>query len=298
MRKLIRCISQDCVPSYKEFKGVEFPEELIKEINHFYEYIEKYDFTMNDGENLRLAPDQYPDGSWIRDLELETHGFYLTSEVLKYVRNSIAHGKDISLIPTEKRLMYTVKDLINNTYFTYPDPIEFLFFWGANQKDPNVIDKSCLSNHFKGKPFVISFEGKFDTTEQYMMRAKAKAMGDYAMERAILNEPDPVLNKAQGRKIKGFDEKKWEKIKVDVVFKGNYEKFTTHPELKEFLLSTGNKVLVEASPYDRIWGIGLRASDVEANDPSKWRGTNLLGFCLMDVRQRIRNEEREKNEQS
>lgn len=72
-----------------------------------------------------------------------------------------------------------------------------------------------------------------------------------------------------------------------LVVEGNVAKFSQNPDLKEFLLGTGDAVIVEASPYDKIWGIGLKANDERARNPETWRGENLLGFALMDVREEL-----------
>ena len=88
--------------------------------------------------------------------------------------------------------------------------------------------------------------------------------------------------------MRGFDQKVWDKFKYPIVLSGNWCKFSQNRDLREFLLSTGDSVLVEASPYDAIWGIRLPASSPEAQDPMKWRGQNLLGFALMEVRDELR----------
>jgi ribA/ribD-fused uncharacterized protein len=82
----------------------------------------------------------------------------------------------------------------------------------------------------------------------------------------------------------------WNQHRREIVMAGNYQKFTQNTALREFLLTTGDRVLVEASPLDKIWGIGLAADHVDAPQPEKWPGLNLLGFALMQVRDRIRQE--------
>ena len=98
----------------------------------------------------------------------------------------------------------------------------------------------------------------------------------------------PKQIKALGRKVRGFDQKVWDKFKYAIVLNGNWCKFSQNRNLREFLLSTGDSVLAEASPYDNIWGIRLSANSLEAQDPMKWRGQNLLGFALMEVRDELR----------
>ena len=123
--------------------------------------------------------------------------------------------------------------------------------------------------------------------EQYMMAEKARIMGDEDTRMQILATENPKDIKALGRLVKNFDPKKWDENKVSVVTLGNYHKFCQNEELKAFLRSTENKVLVEASPYDTIWGIGLSADAPEAKRPELWKGTNLLGFALMKIRERL-----------
>ena len=123
--------------------------------------------------------------------------------------------------------------------------------------------------------------------EQYMMAEKARIMVDEDTRMKILQAENPKDIKALGRLVKNFDPKKWDENKVSVVTYGNYHKFCKNEELKAFLRSTENKVLVEASPYDTIWGIGLSADAPEAKRPELWKGTNLLGFALMKIRERL-----------
>ncbi|MFM7927100.1 MAG: NADAR family protein, partial [Pirellula sp.] len=94
---------------------------------------------------------------------------------------------------------------------------------------------------------------------------------------------------ALGRKVRGFKDEVWVANARRIVTEGNIAKFSQNEGLKSFLLATGTKVLVEASPYDRIWGIGLGAEDPKAKHPTTWQGENLLGFALMDVREATGN---------
>ena len=116
------------------------------------------------------------------------------------------------------------------------------------------------------------------------MAGKAELFGD----QEILACSAPQQIKTLGRKVRGFDQKVWDRFKYAIVLNGNWCKFSQNRDLREFLLSTGDGVLVEASPYDSIWGIRLSASSPEAQDPMKWRGQNLLGFALMAVRDELR----------
>lgn len=114
-----------------------------------------------------------------------------------------------------------------------------------------------------------------------MMAEKARLFGDADAERAVLDAIHPGEAKNAGRLVRGFDDAVWEAERFDVVVRGNVAKFGQHDELGRFLVGTGRRVLVEASPRDRIWGIGVTASDERATDPASWRGSNLLAFALM-----------------
>lgn len=120
------------------------------------------------------------------------------------------------------------------------------------------------------------------SAEQYMMYQKAMLFGDEEIAAKILASGDQKKIKALGRKVKGFDEKKWIKHREEIVYQGNLLKFSG--KLKKVLLDTGDAILVEASPYDKIWGIGMAATNRFATDPTKWKGLNLLGKALMRVR--------------
>lgn len=171
-----------------------------------------------------------------------------------------------------------VQDLINS------DKRNFLFFWGHHEKQ-GKITKACFSQWYACD---FDVDGQhYTTAEQYMMAEKARLMRDEETCRKILEASDPSEFKALGRMVKNFDETLWNTHKYDIVVKGNLYKFSQNQDLKKFLLSTEDKVLVEASPYDTIWGIGLGADGAEANEPSKWRGENLLGFALMEVRSQL-----------
>ncbi len=159
---------------------------------------------------------------------------------------------------------------------------EFLFFWGHRPSTDGTITKSCLSQWFAA-PFQA--EGKlFPTSEHYMMAKKAELFGEPALALQILEAKDPGKAKALGRAVKHFDEQTWQAHRWGIVVEANKHKFGQHPRLQHYLLGTGSRVLVEASPVDAIWGIGLDAMSPAAANPSQWNGLNLLGFALMEVR--------------
>jgi ribA/ribD-fused uncharacterized protein len=128
----------------------------------------------------------------------------------------------------------------------------------------------------------------YNCAEQYMMAMKAKCFNDADAHRKIMILKDPQQQKAMGRQIQNFDADKWNAIAKDVVYKANLAKFSG--ELRHHLMDTGEREIVEASPYDKIWGIGLGENDPRALDKSQWQGTNWLGECLMQVRETFQNE--------
>ncbi|UFZ05192.1 NADAR family protein [Bradyrhizobium ontarionense] len=157
----------------------------------------------------------------------------------------------------------------------------FLLFWGHTAKT-DEIGKHVLSQWW---PAAFSLDGRtYATAEHYMMAHKAELFGDQETRDAILAAPGPSQAKTLGRAVRGFDDDRWIAHRFDVAVRGNVAKFGQNPELAAWLRSTGDAVLVEASPVDRIWGIGLAADDARAREPARWRGLNLLGFALMKVR--------------
>lgn len=103
----------------------------------------------------------------------------------------------------------------------------------------------------------------------------------------MLEAPNPGAAKALGRQVRNFDEGVWLQQRFAIVVRGNRAKFSQHAALGKFLAQTAARVLVEASPVDRIWGIGLAQHDERATDPNAWQGLNLLGFALMQVRAEV-----------
>jgi ribA/ribD-fused uncharacterized protein len=135
-------------------------------------------------------------------------------------------------------------------------------------------------------PFVVG-KSTYPTAEHFMMAEKARLFGDEETARLALEAPHPGAAKEAGRQVKGFVESVWQERRFGIVVEANQAKFSQNPELRDFLLATTARVLVEASPTDRIWGIGLAADDAHASNPHEWRGLNLLGFALMAARARI-----------
>jgi ribA/ribD-fused uncharacterized protein len=166
------------------------------------------------------------------------------------------------------------------------ETFEYVFFWGHQPSKTGKITKSCFSQWYSS-PFEIDGTS-YPTAEHWMMASKARLFGDQEILAQILDSTDPKRAKALGRKIKGFDDALWQQNSRRLVTEGNLAKFGQNGDLLEFLLGTGEAVLVEASPYDRIWGIGLKADDKRVKHPDKWQGQNLLGFALVDVRDELK----------
>jgi ribA/ribD-fused uncharacterized protein len=165
-------------------------------------------------------------------------------------------------------------------------PVKYLHFWGHSPRADGRIGASCLSQWWPS-PFTVDGV-TYGTAEHWMMAAKARLFDDPEALRRALAAGHPADAKKAGRLVRGFDETVWKRERFRIVVEGSVHKFAAHPELREFLLGTGDRVLVEASPRDRVWGIGLPASDEAASAPERWRGLNLLGFALMAARERLR----------
>src|SRR4051794_7052438 len=127
----------------------------------------------------------------------------------------------------------------------------------------------------------------FTHAEQYMMYAKALLFGDRNAADRILAAETPREQQAIGREVRGFDESVWVLFREGIVYAGNYARFSQNADQRELLFSTRGTTLVEASPHDRVWGIGLAADDPRAQDRSQWLGLNLLGEALTQVREAL-----------
>jgi len=162
--------------------------------------------------------------------------------------------------------------------------VKFLFFWGHRPQPDGTAGAGCLSQWWPARFTVDGVE--FASAAHFMMWRKAMLFGDHGTAARILAATHPHQAKSLGREVRGFDQATWERDRFEIVVAGTIAKFDQHPELGRFLAGTRDRVLVEASPLDRIWGIGLAADDERAEDPGRWRGLNLLGFALMEARDR------------
>ncbi|WP_189709112.1 NADAR family protein [Streptomyces anandii] len=164
--------------------------------------------------------------------------------------------------------------------------VKYLHFWGHRPRPDGRVGPSCLSQWWPS-PFTVDGV-TYASAEHWMMAGKARLFQDAEAERRVLAAGHPSEAKKAGRLVRGFDEGTWARERFALVTEGSVHKFAAHPGLREFLLNTGDRVLVEASPVDRIWGIGLPADAEAASDPHRWLGPNLLGFALMETRARLR----------
>lgn len=165
-------------------------------------------------------------------------------------------------------------------------PMEFLFFWGHRPSRSGEIGKSSLSQWWECSFTVDGIT--YRSAEHWMMAHKARLFGDERTFTRIVEAGHPAEAKKLGRQVAGFDEATWAAHRWEIVVSGNVAKFGQNPELGAYLSGTGERILEEASPLDRIWGIGPAAGDERASSPARWRGLNLLGFALMEARSRLR----------
>lgn len=171
-------------------------------------------------------------------------------------------------------------------FVNHGNQVKYVFFWG-HQETAGQVTKSCFSQWYDS-PFEED-GNEFITAEHYMMYHKAKLFGDEKACEKVLSATNPGEAKAIGREVLRFDQKIWDEKRFEIVVNANKAKFSQNPALKAFLLSTGNRVLVEASPVDKIWGIGLAQDNPLSENPNNWKGLNLLGFALMEVRDMLSN---------
>jgi ribA/ribD-fused uncharacterized protein len=177
----------------------------------------------------------------------------------------------------------TVTDLCGR--FNAGETFSFLYFWGHRPRRDGQMSSSCFSQWFEAS---FEIDGvRYAAAEHFMMAEKARLFGDTETLARILVADTPGAAKAFGRQVKGYEEAAWEARRFDAVVEGNLAKFSQNAALAAFLRSTGNQVLVEASPVDAVWGIGLAGDAPNAQDPNTWQGLNLLGFALGVVRDRL-----------
>lgn len=158
----------------------------------------------------------------------------------------------------------------------------FVHFWGHRPRPDGSLGRGCFSQWWPS-PFEV--DGRtFASAEHWMMWRKAVLFDDTERAEQVLAARSPAHAKALGREVRGFDEAVWAAHRWDVVVAGSVATFDADDALRAYLLATGSRVLVEASPVDRVWGVGLAADHPDADVPARWPGLNLLGFALMEAR--------------
>ena len=180
------------------------------------------------------------------------------------------------------KMKYCIEKLLHHT-----DNHKYIFFWGHKASQDETPTKSCFSQWWPSPFIVMGIEYK--TAEHWMMAKKAELFHDHVILDKILHAKSPAEAKKLGREVKDYDDALWVKNRCEIVRQGNYHKFEQNLALKEFLLNTRGRVIVEASPVDPIWGIGMASDHKDIYSPDKWQGLNLLGFALMEVRDEFLN---------
>lgn len=164
---------------------------------------------------------------------------------------------------------------------------KFVFFWDPYAWIANWHKSEFVATSSYEDPPV---ERKYSCVEQYIMSEEALLFGDRESFSTIMSMRNPSAMRGRGHRIKNYDMLVWERARAPIATKGLYAKFTQHPDLWALLDDTGDRIIAEASSSNLIWGIGMRASNPLAQQPEKWVGQNLLGECLMRVRDQIREE--------
>lgn len=186
-------------------------------------------------------------------------------------------------------MIYEIEEL--KKAYNKGEKLRFLFFWGHTPPADGHMNESCLSQWWKCTFTVNGIT--YSCAEQFMMAEKARMFKDEEMLSMIMNAKHPKEMKAYGRAVKNFDPERWSSACYEIVKQANLAKFSQNPKLWAFLKTTKKRILVEASPRDRIWGIGMGKNNPDAECPVKWRGTNLLGFALTEVRDLLLKQEEE-----
>lgn len=166
------------------------------------------------------------------------------------------------------------------------EALDFVFFWGPGE---SKLPKACFNQWHPAAFHHNNF--LFANAEQAMMAEKAYLFKDFGTLPRILECVMPRAVKALGRLVQGYVDSEWAARRLQAVVDINYEKFSQNHDLREILLATGTAILVEASPVDKIWGIGMAEDNPDCLHPPRWKGLNLLGEALMIVREQLRNEE-------
>ena len=229
------------------------------------------------GVSSSLIRERLMSGESCDDLLFPGVGEILKGSVKRESNEEVKHN---IIENTMKYDVESIKQIVNAD----PD-VKFVYFWGE-RPGRNGVTETCLSQWYD-----VAFEVDgvvYHTAEQYMMAQKALLFGDKEVFDEIMQAASPREYKKLGREIRNFDGKIWDTKKYGIVVDGNKAKFSQNEELKEYLLSTGVAILAEASPYDKIWGIGLNPASAAKGTVQDWKGQNLLGCALMEVRDWLR----------
>lgn len=215
------------------------------------------------------------DSKWKKDLEL--------LDVILEVADDLCHGCQMSEYSYYFDPAWATKYMHMHRYEEPKKNPEYVFFWLDNEKYGE------FSNWYQ-REFVID-DFRYFCVEQYMMAQKAKLFHDSVRYTAIIRANSPKDCKALGKQVTPFDAKVWDAVKYDIVKTGNKAKFEQNPDLMNLLLSTGDRIMAEASPKDKIWGIALDAETAKHINPEAWPGQNLLGKILMELKAEYRKEQ-------
>lgn len=159
---------------------------------------------------------------------------------------------------------------------------------GMKETDTHIYFWGSIFSNFEPCLFTIDFV-EYSSVEQYFMSRKAAMFGDYETLKQIMATKLPATQKELGRGVHGFKSDVWDYWKYKVMIDGTYAKFTSSPKMINAMMDTHDKVLVEASPSDLIWGVGLHYNDEKILDRDNWRGQNQLGKALMHIRRKMRS---------
>lgn len=160
--------------------------------------------------------------------------------------------------------------------FLEPDSV--IAFWKVSEPYGE------FSNWYIGK----KIDNRFLSSEHLFMFEKALLFNDLDTGDEILKASTCKEAKALGRKVANFNSEVWDSVKYKIMYNACLKKFSQDERLKALLLGTENKILIEASPLDTVWGIGLAVNNPKIYKPAYWQGENLLGFCLMEVRDKLK----------
>lgn len=207
-------------------------------------------------------------------------------------------GDEYVIIQYDDVLQKDIEHLLDNENImdTYKDYYAYFLNYTKNGFEVFSQATDILSQWYKCA-FADENGVRYRFTEQYMMAQKAKLFDEQDSYNKIMSKKDPKIIKELGRNVKNFDQSIWDANKIDIVFTANRLKFTQNAELREYLISTENRYIVEANPNDTVWASGLMADDPSIFDPPSYKGENLLGKILMHIRDvLVENEYRNTND--